>query len=157
MADISRILALLKITVFGLILLCALIYSLAILLIPRFHHRLSALTVNICVAMICSSIYWLGYFIMWEYYIQNLFTEQTCTYLFYLQLISTCLVPFSFVILTINRFCAIIYSTKVFFKTKKFLFICIASQWIATCVVSLPYKLNILPVNMLLNYIYRNC
>src|SRR2546430_43210 len=77
-----------------------------------------------------------------------LFTEQTCTFLFYLQTISSCHVPFSFTILTINRFCSIIYPAKAFFKTKKFVVICIGSHWIVNCIVSLPFAFEIQPVNV---------
>src|SRR5208283_216789 len=102
MADISRIFALLKITIFGISILLALIYSLLILLIRRFHHRINILTINICLSLICSSTFYMVYFIMWEYYMDYLFTEITCTFLFYIQSICNCQLPFSFVILTIN-------------------------------------------------------
>ncbi len=150
MTDIARIFALVKITVFGISILLALIYSLPILLLRRFHHRLNILTVNICLAMIVTSMYYMPYFIMQEYYIQDLFTVKTCTFLFYLQTISTCQLPFSFTVLTINRFCSIVYRTKVFFKTRKFVVICVASQWIAACVLSLPFVFAIQPVKILL-------
>jgi len=153
MADISRVFALLKISAFGISILLALIYSLTIFFIRRFHHRPNILTLNICVSMICASIFWMDYFIMWEYYIQDLFTKKNCTFLFYLQSISTSLVPLAFVTLTINRFCSIIYSTKAFFKTKKFVIICVASQWIVACILSLPFVFDIKPV-MRLRIIY---
>jgi len=146
MTDISRILALIKITGFGISYLLALIYSLTILCIRRFHHRPNILTVNICVAMLSASLFWMTYFIMSEYCVQDLFTEKNCTFLFYLQSISTCLIPLAFVTLTVNRFCSIIYSTKAFVKTKKFVIICIATQWIVTCILSLPFVLDIEPV-----------
>ncbi len=150
MVDISRIFALLKITVFGISILLALIYSLPILLLRRFHHRLNILTVNICLAMVVTSIYYMAYFIMQEYYIEDLFTEKICAFLFYLQTISNCQLPFSFTVLTINRFCSIIYPRKAFFKTKKFVVICVTSQWIAACVLSLPFVFAIRPVKILL-------
>jgi hypothetical protein len=150
MTDITRIFALLKITVFGICIFLALIYSLLILLIRRFHHRLNMFTVNICVAVICGCTYWMGYFIMYEYDIQNLFTEETCTFLFYIRTISTSQIPYSFAILTINRFCSIIYPGKALFKTKIFVVICVASQWIVACILSLPFVFNIEPVKKLL-------
>jgi len=146
MTDISHIFALVKITIFGFSILLALIYSLLILFIRRFHLRINILTVNICVSAICSSTYYMIYFIMWEYYIDYLFTKKTCTFLFYIQSICTCQISFSFTILTINRYCLIKYPAKGFFKTNKFMGICIASQWIAACVMSLPFLLDIQPV-----------
>jgi hypothetical protein len=153
MADIARIFSLIKISIFGVSILLALIYSFPILIFRRFHHRLNMLTVNICVSLILSSTYWMGYFIMWEYYIQYLFTEMTCTFLFYLQTINSCEVSFTFAVLTINRFCSIVYPAKVFFRTKKFVVICVASQWIAVCLVSLPFAFAIKPVKIFLKIV----
>ncbi|UJR16048.1 hypothetical protein I4U23_002962 [Adineta vaga] len=76
---------------------------------------------------------------MYEYYIEYLFTERTCTFLFYIQSICLCECSFAFVTFTINRFFAIVYHTEQFFKTKKFMFICIANQWIVGGLVSLPF------------------
>jgi hypothetical protein len=148
MADIANIFAIIKISLFGLSILLALIYSLPILIVRRFHHRLNMLTVNICVSIVLSSTYWMGYFIMYQYYINYLYTEITCTFLFYIQTINSCNVPFTFAVLTFNRFCAIVYPGKAFFKTKKFVIICVASQWLVVCLVSLPFKLAIKPVKI---------
>ena len=146
MTNLQRIFALVKITVFGIDILLAWIYFLSILFNRRVHHHLSALTINICLSMICTAMYYMAFFIEEEFNSQNLFTDRICSFLFYLQSICNCLTPFSLSILTIHRFCAIKYSTKRFFKTKIFLMICIASQWIVACVISLPFQLNIQPV-----------
>jgi hypothetical protein len=147
MADISHILALIKITFFGVTILLTLIYSIPILFIRRFQHPVNLLTLNICLTTICTSIYWMVYFIMWEYYIEYLFTSMTCTFLFYIQTVSVCQVSFAFVMITINRYCSIVHSTKAFFKTKTFVAICVASQWFVCCVLSVPFLTSIEPVN----------
>jgi hypothetical protein len=104
--------------------------------------------------MICTGTFFMGYFIMWEYDIKDLFTVQTCKFLFYLQTISSCQVSFSLTVLTINRFCTIKYPGKQFFKTKIFVGICIASQWIVTCVISLPFLFDIKPVKNIYLFIF---
>lgn len=142
MPEIIEIYTIVKITLFGLCIFLASMYSLLILLVPRFYHRLNMLTVNICIAMICCSTYWAVYFIMYQYDIEDLFTLTTCNFLFYVQTISSCQVPYSFTVLTINRFFIILYPTRVFFKSKIFLFICITSQWILSCILSLPFSLS---------------
>jgi hypothetical protein len=147
MADISHILALIKITFFGVTILLTLIYFIPILFIRRFQHPVNLLTLNICLTTICTSIYWMVYFIMWEYYIEYLFTSMTCTFLFYIQTVSVCQVSFAFVMIAINRYCSILHSTKAFFKTKKFVAICVASQCIICCVLSVPFLTSIEPVN----------
>jgi hypothetical protein len=139
MADISRIFSLVKIILFGITILFSLIYSLTILLNHRFHHRLNILTVNVCLSMIFSGTFYLGYFIMLEYDIKHLFTVKTCTFIYYLQTMSDFQIPFSLTVLTINRFCIIKYPGNRFFKTKIFLAICIASQWVVGGLISLPF------------------
>ena len=146
MTDISRAVALVKITTFGLILPFALIYSCPIIFIRRFHHRFNFLTLNISVATICAALYWMIYFLMWEYEIENLFTINTCAFLFYAQQFACCLPGYAFVSLTLNRFCAIIYPGKRFFKTKSFVVICIVSHWILVLILSLPFVVFIQPV-----------
>jgi hypothetical protein len=143
MADVSTILSLVKIIAFGISILLALIYSLLILLIPHFHHRLNVLTVNICLSVMCTGTFFLGYFIMWEYDFNHLFTIKTCKFIFYLQTVSSSQTAYSLTVLTINRFCTIKYPGKRFFKTKMFVGICIASQWIVTCIISLPFLFDL--------------
>jgi hypothetical protein len=122
MVDISYVLALIKISVFGINIPLALIYFLPLLLIHRFHNRLNMLTVNICLALMFLSVY--------------------------IETMSTCQVPLAFGTLTINRFCAIVYSAKAFFKAKKFMVICIACQWIVGCFISLPIVIRNQPVKI---------
>jgi hypothetical protein len=78
-------------------------------------------------------------FIMLEYYIEYLFTEEAYPFVFYLQTIVICEAYLPSVTLSINRFCRIVYHKKVFFKTNKFMIICIACQmdsWMS-CVITI--------------------
>ena len=147
MADLSRIFALLKIIVFGINIVLALFYSLSMLCIRRLRKRINILTLNICFGTICISVYFMLYFIMYEYHIEYLFTETTCTFLFYAQSTCLCGCSFAFVTLTINRFFTILCHTQRFFRTKKFMGMCIVSQWIVGSLVSLPFALYVTSVN----------
>ena len=146
MADLLRILTFVKITVFGISICLALLYALSLLLIRELFKQINILTLNICFGTILISTYFMVYFIMHEFYIEYLFTLSTCTYLFYIQSVCLCQCSFSFVTLTVNRFFTIVRHAQRFFKTKIFMFTCIAIQWIVASLVSLPFTLSILPV-----------
>ncbi|CAF4265153.1 unnamed protein product, partial [Adineta steineri] len=145
MADIPRIFAILRATGYGLCVLLAIIYAIPILFLRRFRHRNNILTLNISlVVMFCSS-FWCMYFTMYEFYPAYLFRNATCPILFFTIIICTCQLPFTFLMITINRFCSIIYTAKPFFKTKKFVAICIATQWIGGFLVAIPFPIFIKP------------
>lgn len=147
MVDISLILALLKIISCGFNIPFALIYSIPILFIRRFHHRNNIITLYISFSVIFCSSFWLVYYIMFEFYIEYLYRDKTCPLLFFLIIMCTCQMPFTFLIITINRFCPIVYSTKAFFKTKKFMAICLGSQLTVSCLVSMPFPIFIKSVS----------
>ncbi|CAF4131407.1 unnamed protein product [Adineta steineri] len=143
--DFAHILALIRIILFGSTVLISFVYSIPILFVRRFHNRVNILTLNICLASLICSIYFTVYFIMFDYYIQYLFTEQTCLFILFIQSFVSCGIPWSIVTLSISRFCTVIYHTKAFFKTKIFMALCFACQWTAGCLMSLPFQLYTKP------------
>ncbi|CAF0990001.1 unnamed protein product [Adineta steineri] len=145
MADIPRIFAILRVIGYGLAVLLAIIYAIPILFLRRFRHRNNILTLNISLVVMFCSAFWCMYFIMFEFYPNTLFQNATCPLLFYAQIVFTCQLPFTFLMITINRFCSIIYTAKPFFKTKKFIAICIATQWIGGFLVAIPFPIFIKP------------
>ncbi len=142
MSAILYAFALVKILIFTIILILCLVYSLSILLIPRFHYRSNLFTVNLCVAFICCCIYWLIYCISYDYYNKTLTIESPCALQIYAQLMCTCQLLFAFIVIPINRLFLIIYHTKLFFKTKKWITLCIISEWIAALIVPIPVILE---------------
>ncbi|CAF1141024.1 unnamed protein product [Adineta ricciae] len=48
-------------------------------------------------------------------------------------------IPFAFIAFTTHRCCSLLYHTKVFFKTKQWITICITLQWIIQFILSLPF------------------
>ncbi|UJR21680.1 hypothetical protein I4U23_024757 [Adineta vaga] len=109
-----------QISVLVLILLLALIYLIPILFIPRFHSINNVFTVNLCIATMCCSIYWISNFISLIFYP------------------STLSVPLAIVTTSFHRLCSIVYHTKPYFKKKRWAMLCISSQWLAGMILSLP-------------------
>lgn len=86
----------------------------------------------------CCCIYWLIYCITYDYYGKELTLLKPYRFQIYIQIMSTCQLIFAFNIIPINRLFSIIYHTKLFFKAKTWLILCIISQWIAACIVPIP-------------------
>ncbi|CAF1386025.1 unnamed protein product [Adineta steineri] len=71
--------------------------------------------------------------------LQILFAPNMCILVFYAYNIAGIAIPFAFLTFTVHRFCSIVYHTQPFFKKKRWVGICIASQWIILFVISLPF------------------
>ncbi len=142
MSTVSLIFTSIQISLFGLIILLAFIYSITVLCPRRFRSQINIFTVNLCVAVTGCSLYWMIYYVMLEFNVQQLFAPNTCTFLVYAQMLCTLQVPLAFLIFSIHRLCSIVYHTKPFFKTKLWVVICVISQWITGFVLSLPIFLN---------------
>jgi hypothetical protein len=137
--DTSYIITVVIVTLFSLILFLASIYSLFILFNHHFHHHNNMFILNICLNIISACIYFIIYFIMFYFNYSRLYALNTCNVVFYAYLIAGSQIPFSFVTFSIHRYCSIVHYGKPFFKTKRWVGICIASQWIGVFIISLPY------------------
>ncbi len=142
MTSVSLILTIVQISLFGLIILLAFIYSITVLFSQQFRGHIHILTMNLCVATACCALYWMIYYIMSQWNSQQLNEANTCTLVLYAETMCTIQVPLAFIIVSIHRLCSIVYHTKGFFKTKQWLKICIASQWIAGLILSFPMFVN---------------
>lgn len=148
MVNIAILFTILEISFLALALFLTLLYSLPIIFIRRFHHQNNMFILNICCTIMSSCIYFIIYLIM-PYVDARRFTiPNVCLIVFYWYSIASIGMPWTFVTFTIHRFCSIVYNTKAFFKTKRWVVICIASQWIGEFLVSLPAVLRIGPVSI---------
>lgn len=107
----------------------SLIYSLPILFIKRFRNRTNILTLNICLIITCFSIIHIGCSIITIYYKKFLLNNFLCNLITYIRIMIGFQTAFSFVIVSIYRLGCVVYYSNVFFKTKKWLIICLTSQW----------------------------
>lgn len=140
MADFMRIFTFIRLILFGLTMLVALIYSAPIVCLRRFHYRNNMLTINICVATIFCSLYWFIFYLMLELrpYDTFMFLFNTCAFASIFPVLLTLQVPLSFVTASVNRLCAVVYSNRALFKKKRWLIICIVGQWIFGTLLIMP-------------------
>jgi hypothetical protein len=139
MTDPFYITTILQASLFSLNVLFAFMYSCSILCNRRFHHRNNVFILNMCLTIICTCVYFLIYFTMFYFDLRRLYTPNMCLFLLYTYNIASMEIPFSFVTFSVHRLCSIRYHTKPFFKTKRWVVICIGSQWIGEFVISLPF------------------
>ena len=156
MVAFDEIFGILRVVLFGLIILVALIYSIPIIFIRRFHHGNNILTLNICVATIICCLYWFIFYIMLQMNLfgTHLFTTNTCIFVFIVPTILTLQIPFSFVTVSIHRLCCVVYYRKNLFKTKKWIAICILVQWVFGIVCMLPILSGIEMVRFRSKYLF---
>jgi hypothetical protein len=136
--SIERVLFIAQLCILSLVILTGFIYVLAIVSNKRLYHHFNALTVNLCVAAMTCAVYWLVYMAMFIFSIRQLFALHTCHVVLYMQMMCTCQVPLSVLVVCIHRFCWIVCYSNRFFRTKRWLFGCIIGQWLLGCVLALP-------------------
>jgi len=151
MVNISYIFLILELSLLALDIFFAFIYATTILFVRRFHNRNNMFILNICCTIMSSCVYFIIYTAMSYFNNARLVTAQSCAILYYAYSIAGIGIPFTFVTFTVHRFCSIVFHTKPLFKTKKWVMICIASQWIGECIISLPFVLRPGPVSILIS------
>jgi hypothetical protein len=142
--DIDDILNILQGILYAVNILVALIYSCSILFVRRFHHQNNIFIFNICISIIFTWVYFIIYFLVAD----NEYPRQLCNFLYYAFNVASVEVPFAFVAFSVHRLCSLVYHTKPLFKTKRWVAICIGSQWIAQFVISLPFFLRKIRVSI---------
>ncbi|CAF1391552.1 unnamed protein product [Adineta steineri] len=133
--DVDSILEIVRNTVYSAVLLIALVYSCLILLISRFRHQNNMFILNLCLNTITTSVYFIIYF----YAIDYDMPQSMCILFNYAFNIASIQIPFAFVAFTVHRFCVVVYHRKALFKTKRWVVVCILTQWIAQFIISLPF------------------
>ena len=136
---------------FFVTLLLASIYSLSILFNRRFHLHNNMFILNICLAIMGTCIYFIIYLTMLYFDVLLLFAPRTCFLVYYTYNIACIEIPFAFLTFSIHRCCSIVYYAKPFFKTKRWVTICIAGHWIVVYGISLPFARKYDPVSICLS------
>jgi hypothetical protein len=140
MIDFQRLFPYLRIILFGIIVLVAIIYSIPIMCLRRFHYRNNFLTLNICIATTLCSLYWFLFYLMLELNAIGtfMFLLDSCQFVSLFPVLLTLQVPFSFLTVSINRLFAVVYHNRVLFKRKSWTIICLAAQWILGAILTIP-------------------
>jgi hypothetical protein len=126
------------ITIFAVIVLVALAYSLPILLLRRFQRRNSIFTLNVCLAAVLFCVSWLVHFVLLS--IEHPFTVHMATFrcLYTLRVWANASLPLSLVLIPCHRCVSMLYSDTRFFRTKQWVTVCIVCQWIAAAGLAIP-------------------
>ncbi|UJR21693.1 hypothetical protein I4U23_024770 [Adineta vaga] len=134
----KRIFPIIQLIIFVIIVIFALVYSISIICIRRFHQLNNILTLNICLASIFCCLSWLPIYILVFMKRSNEISANVLIFLNLAQNIFTLEVPLSFVITSVHRYCSIAYHTKAFFRKRRWIIICIGSQWIFGFILAIP-------------------
>jgi len=151
MVDISYVFLILELSLLALDLFFIFIYATTIVFVRRFHNQNNMFILNICCTIMSSCIYFIIYIAMSYFDYGRLLSAQSCAILYYAYSIAGIGIPFTFVTFTVHRFCSIVFHTKPLFKTKRWVMICIATQWIGEGIISLPFVLRPGPVSILIS------
>ena len=138
MSEIPYALKMIRLIFFALIILLALLYSVPILLVRRLQHCNNILTVNFCLASLCFGLLYLITYIVVEIDSTRLFALSTCALFLYSQMAVVAQVVLALLVISINRLCKIVFYTNNFFKQRRWVVVCIASQWIMGFLIVLP-------------------
>ena len=125
-------------TMYALIALLALVYSLPIMCIRRFQHQNNIFTLNVCLTTVCSCLLWLPTSISPLFGYSRSTVRRQLPWLYFLQILSDMAVPFSLVLVSFHRCCSIVYPHKRFFRTKTWIVMCFVGQWVIATVLSIP-------------------
>lgn len=136
--DSTNAINIFQLVIFFLIIILAGFYILSILCFYRVYHSNNIFTINLCCAAICCCLHWICYYILLIYHPRYFLRSNICMILDYFEIMCTIQVPLAVIIVSIHRFCCVIYHTKQFFKTKKWAILCITIQWLIGFCVSIP-------------------
>lgn len=140
---LSTILGIVRDSLYGIIACIALIYSCLIIFLRRFHHRNNAFILNLCINTIFTCLYFIIYFNAGSYFL----SPAECIFFHYAFNVASVELAYAFLAFSIYRFCSVVYHNRPLFKTKKWIVICISSQWIGQFVISLPFFFEKYTVN----------
>ena len=126
---------LVQIVLAAITILAALIYSLPIVCIRRFHHRNNIFTLNVCLTMmLCCVVY---AFILVLSLLPG--PSRHGRWLTVLKTEIEVSVVVSFVLVSVHRCCSIVYHRNKFFRSKQWVMACLAGEWILASIICVPF------------------
>lgn len=138
MASATYILFWVQILLVGLTLVLACLNSLVIVFVRRFRDRLNVFTFNLCLANIVCCLVWLVYDLLTEFDPRQLSRKETCRLMIYAQMMCTLHLPLAFLVVSIHRCCSIMNHSNLFYKSQRWMIICLVSQWSVGFLLPLP-------------------
>ena len=129
-------------------ILMAMGYALPIIFLPRFYHRNNFLTLNVCIANILCFLVWLPDDPLFMSDGSRVWQNKFYISLKIFQTLLTVQLPLSFALISVHRYCSIVYRKKGFFKTKRWIVLSITLQWTFGILLSIPDLTNFRSVRL---------
>ena len=129
MPDVSFTLFCVQVLINGFTLILACFYSITIVFTRRLRDRLNIFTLNLCLANIVCCLFWFVFDLLSEFSPQQVLRKETCRLVIYAQIMATLHLPLAFVVVSIHRCCSIISHSTPFFKSNRWMTLCLVSQW----------------------------
>ena len=156
---VANIFAIVEVALAAIIALFALVYSLPILCVRRFHHRNNIFTLNVCLtSIICAAVYGIVFIRpLLGYEFMNFVTHLP--WLMVMQTLIGCSVMLSFVLVAFHRCCSIVCHSVRFFRTKRWVMVCLAGEWVLAAIICLPFlvdpkKVRLVSIRASLNIVF---
>jgi hypothetical protein len=124
----------------SLLIFVSMFYFIPILFVRRFHNSNNIITVNISMTITFCALYYIIYCLIIIHMNTVLGTRYLCNLIEYIRVMMTCQTGYVFITASIYRYGIVIYHSKIFFKKKRWIIICIVCQWIISILVSLPIR-----------------
>ena len=138
MVDTILVIRYVQLTIFALIFILASFYSISTLVLFRLYQLNQLLTVNVCLAAIGCSAYWISFYTTLTFFPEYLMNPDLCPVLSYFEMMCTLQFSLSLIAVSVHRCCSIINHANGFFKTGKWIILCIASQWTLGFLLATP-------------------
>jgi hypothetical protein len=140
MANVSQIFVGVTVTIMMMASILGVIYPLTIILVRRFHTASNILTANVCFVSLLGGTGFYGTLYVLQAFYPTIFMRSTVLHIFssYSEIVVNCFMIYSMIVVTINRFVAIKYQNKRFFKRLTWSIISSIAQWIIAIILPLP-------------------
>jgi len=136
--QIVAIVTIVRIIVLGLVSVVACLYAIPLCFIRRFHTPINLLTLNVCVAAFVCSTFSATFYVMNAYYPEIIWTPKSCVVIPYLQNMVDSQEIYAVCLVSLNRLFTIVYKNKQFFRTKRWVAVCVSAQWILAALIPSP-------------------
>lgn len=143
MSEIPLALKIIRLGLFALIMVLALMYAIPIVCLRRFHQSNHLLTLNFCIASFGFGLHYFVSYVIFEIDRTRLFAVETCHLFMFSQMLVVAQVVLALLMISINRFFSVIYFTKPFFKRSAWVIVCLVCQWTLGFTIVIPmYRRN---------------
>jgi hypothetical protein len=150
MANVTQIFVGVTVSIMMMGTILALPYLFTIILVRRFRTASNILTANVCFVSLFGGVGFYGTLYVIQAFYPTLLLRSTVLHIFssYSEIVVNCFMIYSMVIVTINRFVAIKYQNKRFFKRLAWSIISSIAEWIISIILPVPLLISCYEVSL---------